>query len=714
MQSFKRILENAVFALNILAVFLLFTNQWLVVPSWLQIGGRLHPLLVHFPVTLVLLGVGFLIFAESESSRPLLQTVLLAAALTSSLTAISGFFLSKEGGYDHDVLTYHRWAGVMLSILSAILYYAISSGRSRQVIRSSAALSTLAVVIAGHLGATLTHGEGYLTAPLFGKSGSETYKVDSTMFSQSIGKVMEAKCFGCHNRSKAKGDLVLTSAESILKGGKHGSLWKPGDPSGSLIIQRLELGMDEKNHMPPKDKPQLTASEMKLINHWIAVGADMNIKLDAMPTNDSLRGLALSVGSTYLKKHTADQRYHFAFASAEEIQMLNTPFRFVSQVAISEPALQADFFVRQAFRPESIEELSAVADQIVSINLTNMPVKDEDLSMMSKFVHLERLILNNTDVTDQGVQALKRISSLQSLALSGTAVTDAAIDQLASMPGLRDVFIWNTKITQASADAAGRKYANINWQTGYVPNSKEVLQLSAPLAVNESQLLQPGEPIKLKATIPGAVIRYTTDGSEPDSVKSPVYNGPVSISSYTLIKAKAYREGWKSSATATLGFFCKGLAPEKATLLTPSDKKYPGNGINTLIDSRKGFMDFFRDPSWMAFRDNPLEAVFHFPTRPKINSVTISFAKDVGAETMPPEWMEIYGGNDDSHLTLIRKVVPTQPAEYGTNQNEGIVVPLGTSYTTYKVIAQPLNKLPAFRKAPKDKGWLMVDEIFFN
>ena len=92
MQPFKRILENAVFALNILGVFLAFTNQWLVVPSWLQIGGRFHPLLVHFPITLVLLGVVVLIFADSESSRPPLRTVLLAAAFTSTLTAISGFF----------------------------------------------------------------------------------------------------------------------------------------------------------------------------------------------------------------------------------------------------------------------------------------------------------------------------------------------------------------------------------------------------------------------------------------------------------------------------------------------------------------------------------------------------------------------------------------------------------------------------------------------
>lgn len=714
MQPFKRILENAVFALNILGVFLAFTNQWLVVPSWLQIGGRFHPLLVHFPITLVLLGVVILIFADSESSRPLLRTVLLAAAFTSTLTAISGFFLSKEGGYDDDVLTFHRWAGVMLSILSAILYYTFSSGRSRLVIRLSAGFSTLAVVVAGHLGATLTHGEGYLTAPLLGKSGSETYKVDSTMFSQSIGKVMEAKCFGCHNRSKAKGDLVLTSVESILKGGKHGSLWKPGDPSSSLIIQRLELGIDEKNHMPPKDKPQLTASERKLINRWISAGADMGLKIEAIPLDDSLRGLALSVGSAYLKKNTEDQRYHFAFASAEKIQELNTPFRFVSQVAVSEPALQADFFVRQAFRPESIEELSAVADQIVSINLTNMPVKDEDLNKLSKFAHLERLILNNTDVTDKGLLALVRISSLQSLALSGTAVTDAALDQLGSMPALRNVFIWNTKITQASADGVARKYSRINWQTGYVPDSREVLQLSPPLSVNGSQLLQPGEPVKLKATIPGAVIRYTTDGTEPDSVKSMIYKEPIPISSYTLVKARAYRDGWKSSATATFGFFCKGLTPEKATLLTQSDKKYPGNGITTLIDSRKGFMDFFKDPSWMAFRENNLEAVFHFATRPKINSVTISFAKDVGAETMPPEWVEIYGGNDEAHLALIRKVVPSQPAEYGVNQNEGIVIPIDASYSVYKIIAHPLAKLPAFRKAPKDKGWLMLDEVFFN
>jgi len=46
---------------------------------------------------------------------------------------------------------------------------------------------------------------------------------------------------------------------------------------------------------------------------------------------------------------------------------------------------------------------------------------------------------------------------------------------------------------------------------------------------------------------PGATIRYTTDGSDPTE-NSPLYTGPVVISTTTTLKAKAWKTGWDPSA----------------------------------------------------------------------------------------------------------------------------------------------------------------------
>jgi hypothetical protein len=66
-------------------------------------------------------------------------------------------------------------------------------------------------------------------------------------------------------------------------------------------------------------------------------------------------------------------------------------------------------------------------------------------------------------------------------------------------------------------------------------------------------------------------------------------------------------------------------------------------------------------------------------------------------------------------MTLVAKTNPRQPKGYDPIRIEGTTVSLPpTGFKYYKLVAKPLAKLPAFRKNKKDKGWLMVDEIFFN
>jgi hypothetical protein len=82
---------------------------------------------------------------------------------------------------------------------------------------------------------------------------------------------------------------------------------------------------------------------------------------------------------------------------------------------------------------------------------------------------------------------------------------------------------------------------------------------------------------------------------------------------------------------------------------------------------------------------------------------------------MPPAKIEVWGGDDLKKMKLLNTITPAQPTKYVSSRIEGATVELpGTNYTYYKVIATPLAKLPAFRDAKKEKGWLMVDEIFFN
>src|SRR5450432_1247130 len=101
--------------LNALLLFFLLFDNRLVVPSWLQVLGRMHPVVLHFPIVLVILYAVWMIWAARAGPGALAgpgtpagsgvlveiaDILLLTAAVSAAITAIMGIFLSKEPGYD--------------------------------------------------------------------------------------------------------------------------------------------------------------------------------------------------------------------------------------------------------------------------------------------------------------------------------------------------------------------------------------------------------------------------------------------------------------------------------------------------------------------------------------------------------------------------------------------------------------------------------------
>jgi len=713
MEKLKNITSNIVLALQVLIVFVLIFESSIEVPQVLQAFGRMHPLLLHLPIGLIFVVTALVFFDKPLQASPgVITFFLLLLAITCSATALMGLFLSKEGGYDNGVLQFHKWLGVILSFITWGMIFLAGGKGLRWTLISSCILLTFA----GHLGATLTHGENFVSAPLFVEEPKPRVLSDSsTLFSAVIEPIFETKCYGCHNRQKSKGQLVLTSLSSILKGGKNGSLWKPHSAANSLLVKRIHLPLEAKEHMPPKDKAQLSPDEIDFIASWIDAGADTRLLLSSLPETDTLNILAKGIVARYYTEPDDRRRYAFDFAPEERIRELNIPNRAVFQIARNEPALAADFFLRDSYNGKYLEQLHQVSEQIISLNLSNMPVEDDDLKLISRFQNLEKLILNNTKINGSGFKDLTALRNLRSISLAGTAVEKGSLDMLAKIPELKTVYIWNTRLDRLEINRLQQQYRHIGWDAGYLPNDKELLKLNPPLVQNESQVLDRDERIVLKHNLRGTEIRYTIDGTEPDSIRSLVYEKPIHITGYTVVKTRAFKNGWAGSDTAEHVFYKKGQVPSSAELLTSSEPKYEGEGAVTFIDGIKGMPDFYRDPSWIGFRNKPLVAHFTFDQSRPISKITISYGRNIWAMCMPPESVEVWGGPDERHLQLLGKVVPKQPDTWVSSRFEGVEVEIPSSdFAFYKIVAKPLARLPAFRNAKKEKGWLMVDEIFFN
>ena len=78
--------------------------------------------------------------------------------------------------------------------------------------------------------------------------------------------------------------------------------------------------------------------------------------------------------------------------------------------------------------------------------------------------------------------------------------------------------------------------------------------------------------VTLSCATEGAVIRYTTDGSEPTS-SSTTYTAPVTLTTTTTVKAKAFKSGMTDSATAsaTYSFGSSGSTDDLIRVSTASD-----------------------------------------------------------------------------------------------------------------------------------------------
>lgn len=720
MERLKKVIADTVFVVQVLIAFILIFESSIQVPAVVQAFGRMHPLLLHLPIGLLLVTV-VLIFTQQyfggKALDDLVSFLLHLTALTASLTTIMGLLLSLEGTFGADQLWAHKWLGVSLSFLCWALL--IVKGNVK-VLKPLSLAGVVVLIVTGHFGANLTHGEDFVWAPLQTDEPRVARVItDSTeVFFAAIEPILESKCYGCHNRKKAKGNLVLTSLETIAKGGKTGDLWKPNDAAHSLIVERLSLPLENEDHMPPKDKTQLTEDEISFISLWIDAGSDTGKKLNELAADDTLKQLASAIITRYHQPDQNQPLYTFKFASPEKIEKLGRPNRSVFQIARNEPAIQADFYLRQNYEKKHLEELVEIKEQLISLNLANMPVEDADLKTIAKFSNLEVLNLNNTPIKGNGFKAFAALSKLRSLSLSGTDVTSAALPDLGGCKNLEEVFLWNTAITEKDVESLKKELPHIRWGVGYIPDANEILKLNPPSVKNDSRVLKTGEKVVLSHNLPGTIVRYSIDGTDPDSLKSPVYKEPVELENYSIIKAKAFKDGWLSSDMTQFVFFEKGFNPSKTELLTTPDDEYPGEGATTLIDGKKGLPDFYRLPAWMAFRNNDLIASFDFSENaPAMRSVTLSYAKNVRAMIMPPGEIQVWGGNDPARLELITKVSPPQPKDYEPTRIEGVSVDLpSTKFRYYKLVASPLPKMPAFRKAKKgdDKAWLMVDEVFFN
>jgi len=437
----RRIALNIIFCIQILLLFLFFAGDRIALPAWLQVAGRLHPLVLHLPIGFLIFLVMMFFFRnrmEKNSFHQMVGIGLLITSFFASVAALFGFLLSLQDDYGSDALTRHKATGILLSWLCYLLVLLHNASGRKKLVYGLGGVTVILLIVVGHTGSVLTHGQNFVFAPI--STQEELTADNASVYEFAVRPILDKKCFSCHNAVKAKGGFVMTSVDQFKEGGKNGKAFVAGNPRESRMVKAFYLPLSHDEHMPPDGKPQLTPIEISTIEAWISSGADFEKKLNQFADGDSLKFIVASFAATKAETPAVEKQYTFAAASPAVVEELNTPFRSVFQLYRESPALQADFFLKESFKPEFLKELKKISDQLVGLNLSKMPVTNNDLTEIATFTNLENLNLNFTAIDGKGLASLTGLENLKSLSLAGTNVKASDLGPVHSLPKLAQLY----------------------------------------------------------------------------------------------------------------------------------------------------------------------------------------------------------------------------------------------------------------------------------
>jgi uncharacterized membrane protein len=412
--------------------------------------GVLHPLVIHFPIALLLLAFFLEIYglsATGKKYKAAIPLITFLGGIGAVFSALSGYFLMNQGDYEVSSVELHRNWGIALAIGSALLIvlYRFPPKIPHIHLLGQGALSIL-VLVTGHLGGNLTHGEDFLSLDKPKKESKQiVLNQDALVYADIIAPILEEKCVACHGKTKQKGKLKLDQIENVLKGGKNGFYHGSEEGKMALMSHRMRLPLSDKQHMPPKGKTQLTEKEIVIIEKWLSLGANPKLLLKDLQLTEE-------VGSASMEEKnigkTADWPLVPDLAAVSETMLIPLRDRgmVVLPLASGHPLLQINCQSLSDFSDMDGELFKGLEKNIASIRLSGTRISDKSLKWISGLPNLSKLYLDNTLITDEGIALLKNTTELRYLNLVGTSITEKGIRALSSLPLLKSVYLYQSEV----------------------------------------------------------------------------------------------------------------------------------------------------------------------------------------------------------------------------------------------------------------------------
>ncbi|MCB9081004.1 MAG: alpha-L-fucosidase, partial [Lewinellaceae bacterium] len=205
----------------------------------------------------------------------------------------------------------------------------------------------------------------------------------------------------------------------------------------------------------------------------------------------------------------------------------------------------------------------------------------------------------------------------------------------------------------------------------------------------------------------GSSLYYTLDGTTP-SVNGLRYQGPVSITTHTTLKALAVTPGQVNSPVTQVEL--RRSRFNAITLKYPYAEQYQGGGLLGLVDGLEGSTNF-RDGRWQGFEGHDFSATIDLGKVTTVQHLEVSFLQDIGSWIFPPRALTFSISEDGQTFTPLQ--VLTLPAPQATDPTGRMTFPYhGAVQGRYvRITASNIGICPPWHAGSGGKAWLFVDEI---
>jgi len=296
--------------------------------------------------------------------------------------------------------------------------------------------------------------------------------------------------------------------------------------------------------------------------------------------------------------------------------------------------------------------------------------------------------------------------------------------------------LWTERITTLNAQAMsfprlqalsellwnydGRDYADFKqrlqahyrlmdaWKIAYGPEDRNVVEYSMTWNP-ERQRWQ----LRADRAFADMVVRYTTDGSEPDAT-SPIFTEQVEFDQPGVVRLVATRNG-RPYYRSTYTLRANQAVGKPVTYAAPPSPKYSRAGALALVDGMVG-SDSFNDGVWVGWQGAALDATIDLQQATRFHSIGVRFMQQGPSWILLPKAVRLSVSSDGARWKQVQatriEIDPLSDKMFTRDIEFVSAKPIDARYI--RVEAEPYGPLPVGHNGAGDEAWIFADEIIIH